>query len=144
MQTRRAKPLQPPREERRALLARHFVEVVEPLLEAGESYADLSVERLITEVDISRSTFYVYFDDKGDLLSAMGQDVTVEFSEAGQAWFNLPGTARRSPSFVKPFGLSLTPIDATRPCCGPSPRLRRMTPAFATSSLRWSTKPSRG
>jgi hypothetical protein len=31
---------------------------LEPLLEAGESYADLSVERLIQAADISCSTFY--------------------------------------------------------------------------------------
>lgn len=85
-----SRPLQPPREERRALLARHFVNVVEPLLEAGESYADVSVERLIKAVDISRSTFYVYFDDKGDLLGAMAADVTEDLAQAGAAWFDLP------------------------------------------------------
>jgi AcrR family transcriptional regulator len=88
--------LQPPREERRARLARYFVEVVEPLLEAGESYADVSVERLIKEVDISRSTFYVYFDDKGDLLGAMAADVTRDLAEAGSAWFELATDASRA------------------------------------------------
>ena len=92
---RRTKPLQPSREERRALLARYFVEAVEPLLEAGESYADISVERLITTVDVSRSTFYVYFDDKADLLRAMGEDVTRDLAEAGAAWFELAPEASR-------------------------------------------------
>lgn len=95
MTRRSPKPLQPPREERRALLARYFVEAVEPLLETGESYADVSVEKLITLVDISRSTFYVYFDDKGDLLRAMAEDVTRDLAEAGSAWFGLSETASK-------------------------------------------------
>jgi AcrR family transcriptional regulator len=90
-----SRPLQPPREVRRALLARYFVDAVEPWLEAGESYADISVERLITTVDISRSTFYVYFDDKGDLLGAMAEDVTRDLAEAGSAWFDLATDATK-------------------------------------------------
>lgn len=96
MPSRPSKPLQPPREERRAQLARHFVDAVEPLLEAGESYADLSVERLITAVDVSRSTFYVYYDDKGDLLRAMAEGVTWDLAEAGSAWFELSPTATKA------------------------------------------------
>ena len=91
-----SRPLQPPREERRALLTRHFVEVVEEWLEGGEAYSDISVERLIKAVDVSRSTFYVYFDDKGDLLSAMAEDVTQDLREAGSGWFELPAEAGRN------------------------------------------------
>lgn len=65
------------------------------MLEGGESYADISVERLITAVNISRSTFYVYFDDKGDLLRAMAEDVTRDLAEAGSSWFELPTDATR-------------------------------------------------
>ena len=93
MARRESKPLQPTREARRSQLARLFVDEVEPLLEAGESYADISVERLIKAVDISRSTFYVYFDDKGDLLRAMVEDVTRDLVEAGTSWFELPPDA---------------------------------------------------
>lgn len=95
MRVGQARPLQPLREERRELLATHFVRAVEPMLEAGESYADISVERLITAVDISRSTFYVYFDDKGDLLRAMAEDVTRDLAEAGASWFELPTDATK-------------------------------------------------
>jgi AcrR family transcriptional regulator len=95
MTNERAKPLQPPKEARRATLARYFADAVEPLLLNGESFSDLSVERLITAVDVSRSTFYAYFDDKGDLLKAMGEDVTLELAEAGSHWFTLATTASR-------------------------------------------------
>lgn len=87
----RSRPLQPPKEQRRLVLARHFIDAVTPMLEAGESYSDVSVERLITAVDISRSTFYSYFADKGALLQAMGEDVTIDLAEAGAHWFELEG-----------------------------------------------------
>ena len=91
-----AKPLQPDKEERRARLARLFGAELEPLLAAGESYSDITVERLITTVDISRSTFYIYFDDKGDLLKAIGEDVTLDLATAGAHWFELPIDADRA------------------------------------------------
>jgi AcrR family transcriptional regulator len=89
-------PLQRTQPERRALLARHFVEVVEPLLEAGEPYADLSVESLITAGGISRSTFYAYFEDKGALLSAMAEDVIADLFEAGESWWSFPDDGDRT------------------------------------------------
>lgn len=96
MAARKPKPLQPSKDERRVTLARYFSEAVEPLLAAGESYSDISVERLITAVDISRSTFYIYFDDKGDLLKAIGEDVTLDLAAAGAHWFELPASAGRA------------------------------------------------
>lgn len=96
MARRPVKPLQPSREERRAFLAECFTEAVEPMLEAGETYSALSVERLITAVDISRSTFYAYFDDKGDLLGAMTETVTRDLEQAGRAWFELSPSATRA------------------------------------------------
>lgn len=90
-----AGPRQSSRDERRGLLARQFMEVVEPLLDDGEAYADISVARLIAATGISRSTFYVYFDDKGDLLGAMTADITQSFLESGAAWFDLePGATK--------------------------------------------------
>lgn len=91
----RRKPLQPPKEERRALLSGYFTEAVETLLADGGAYADLSVEKLIRAVDVSRSTFYSYFGDKGELLLAMGEDVTRDLAEAGVSWFEFPATAAK-------------------------------------------------
>jgi AcrR family transcriptional regulator len=95
MSTRPSKPLQPAKEERRALLVGYFTDAVEELLDAGESYSDLSVERLIKAVDVSRSTFYTYFDDKSALLQAMGENVTLDLAAAGASWFELPATATK-------------------------------------------------
>jgi TetR/AcrR family transcriptional regulator, ethionamide resistance regulator len=77
------------------MLSRHFVSVVEGLVENGVRYADLSVEAIITAGGISRSTFYVYFDDKGDLLVAMAQDVIGDLLADGASWWELPVEATR-------------------------------------------------
>ena len=77
------------------MLSRHFVSVVEQLVENGVRYVDLSVEAIITAGGISRSTFYVYFDDKGDLLVAMAQDVIGDLLADGASWWELPVDATR-------------------------------------------------
>jgi AcrR family transcriptional regulator len=81
------------RPERRSMLSRHFVGIVESLVENGATYADLSVESIITAGGISRSTFYVYFADKGDLLVAMAQDVIGDLVATGSSWWDLPANA---------------------------------------------------
>jgi AcrR family transcriptional regulator len=48
------------------------------------------VERIIRAGGVSRSTFYAYFDDKGDLLRAMAEHVISELLDAGLAWWTLP------------------------------------------------------
>lgn len=95
MSTRRAKPLQPLKEERRALLVGYFADAVEELLAQGDSFSDLSVEKLIKAVDVSRSTFYTYFDDKSALLEAIGESVTLDLAGAGSQWFDLPAGATK-------------------------------------------------
>jgi TetR/AcrR family transcriptional regulator, ethionamide resistance regulator len=77
------------RDDRRAELRRRLLDVVEALLEKGESFAELSVERLVTEADISRSTFYVYFQDKGDLLRAWFAEINTELAAAAAGWWQL-------------------------------------------------------
>ncbi len=77
------------------MLSRHFVGIVEGLVENGVRYADLSVEAIITAGGISRSTFYVYFVDKGDLLVAMAEDVIGDLVADGSSWWELPVDATR-------------------------------------------------
>lgn len=82
-------PLHTSREERRTLLTEHFIGVVEGLVEGGEAFGDLPVERLLKAGGVSRSAFYNYFDDKGDLLRAMAGLVVGEISAAGVHWWEL-------------------------------------------------------
>ena len=75
------------------MLSRHFVGVIESLIADGETYTDVSVAKLIQTAKISRSAFYGYFDDKGDLLAAVAEEVTEDVSLAGNAWWSLPDDA---------------------------------------------------
>jgi TetR/AcrR family transcriptional regulator, ethionamide resistance regulator len=61
----------------------------------GESYTELSVERIVREAGISRATFYVYFEDKGDLLRALAVDFIERMIGAAAAWWSLTGDATR-------------------------------------------------
>lgn len=88
------------RNARRRRIVDLLLTKVEEMLEAGESYADISVERLITAAGISRSTFYVYFEDKGVLLLALAEDVVSQLVGAAGTWWELPDDADR-PTFER-------------------------------------------
>jgi AcrR family transcriptional regulator len=78
------------------MLSRHLTAVIEDLVREGAPYSDLSVEQIITAGGISRSTFYSYFEDKGDLLVAMAREVISDLVGVGHAWWNLPADATRT------------------------------------------------
>lgn len=83
------------RATRREDVRQRMIAAVETLLEDGSTFTELSVERIIKEAGISRSTFYAYFEDKGDLLRAVTEDLTADFLGVGQAWLALPPGATR-------------------------------------------------
>lgn len=83
------------REQRREEVRDRLLAVVEQLLDQGESYTELSVERLVSEAGISRSTFYVYFEDKGDLLRAWFTEIEAELESAARDWWALNSSSRR-------------------------------------------------
>jgi AcrR family transcriptional regulator len=84
------------RAQRRDDVRQRLLAVVEELLTRGESYAEISVERLVSEAKLSRSTFYVYFEDKGDLLRAWFAQVIEELDDAAGRWWTLDGTATKA------------------------------------------------
>jgi AcrR family transcriptional regulator len=81
------------RTERREDIVGRMLPVVEGLLADGERYSEVSVEKLIKAAGISRSTFYVYFEDKGKLLVALAEDVMAKLVGAAQVWWSLPPDA---------------------------------------------------
>lgn len=83
------------RARRREEIEARLLGAVEKLLGEGESYTEISVERLVGEAGISRSTFYVYFEDKGHLLQKLTEDVITDFMDAASKWWNLPPGATR-------------------------------------------------
>jgi AcrR family transcriptional regulator len=83
------------RAERRQELLEQLLNVVEEQFAGGESFTELSVERLVSEAGISRSTFYVYFEDKGELLNAWLERIIDEVAESTGPWYGLTAKATR-------------------------------------------------
>ncbi|MGH2584786.1 MAG: TetR/AcrR family transcriptional regulator [Dehalococcoidia bacterium] len=91
---RRSQPLDRSYLERRELTARRLLPAIERLLET-DTYIEISVEQLVGEADISRSTFYNYFEDKGDLLRTLTADVMGAITDATRVWWMLPPEASK-------------------------------------------------
>src|SRR4051812_22117036 len=77
------------REVRRDETRARLLEVVERLLADGETFTEISVERMVADAGVARSTFYVYFTDKGDLLRAWFAGITDELRAAATGWWHL-------------------------------------------------------
>ncbi|MCK9248039.1 MAG: TetR/AcrR family transcriptional regulator [Solirubrobacteraceae bacterium] len=74
---------------RRGELRGPLLGAIEQLLDAGESYTELSVERIVAAAGVSRSTFYVYFEDKGDLLQSLTEELMGRLDELAHAIWDL-------------------------------------------------------
>ena len=77
------------RDARRDDTRARLLTVVERMLAGGESYTEISIERIVAEAGMARSTFYVYFADKGDLLRAWFAEITDELRVAAATWWQL-------------------------------------------------------
>ena len=77
------------RAQRRDQIRARLLDAVERLLAEGENFTELSVERLVSLAGVSRSTFYVYFEDKGELIQAWLTDIVNEVDAAAGAWWRL-------------------------------------------------------
>ena len=71
-----------------------LAETVERLLAEG-SWTDLSVERLCAESGVARSTFYLFFEDQGHLLTVLADTALEAITSAGEGWWSLPRDATR-------------------------------------------------
>lgn len=78
---------------RRASAPTSLIEATERLLGSGTPYIGLSVEQLCSEAGVARSTFYVHFRDKGELVIRVAERMLAQLSEAAEAWW-VPGTDR--------------------------------------------------
>lgn len=79
----------------RASVQRRLLMAVEGLLASGETYTELSVERIIREADISRSTFYLHYADKGALLAALSEETAKDATLPMSKWLELPSGATK-------------------------------------------------
>jgi AcrR family transcriptional regulator len=60
-----------PRAERRAEAREALLRAVTNLLADGPAYADLSINAIVAEAGLAKSTFYQYFTGKNELLSSL-------------------------------------------------------------------------
>ncbi|MBC7274433.1 MAG: TetR/AcrR family transcriptional regulator [Streptomyces sp.] len=72
--------------DRRAALERRILSVIEDCLRGGVTYTELSVEQIAKAAGISRSTFYLYFRDKVDVLLRLSGSLKRESYEIAAAW----------------------------------------------------------
>lgn len=87
-------------ERHEAVEARVFA-AVERLLGEGSRYTEISVQRIITEAGLARSTFYAHFRDKSDLLGRLAASLKESLFDAA-AW-DPTGGADALPALVRAF-----------------------------------------
>ena len=77
------------RQERREQIERRLLDATERLMRDGASFTELSVDRLSTEAGMSRANFYVYFEDKGDLLRRLAGQVFGDLADSAELWWSV-------------------------------------------------------
>ena len=75
---------------------RRLADAIERLVDDGTTYAELSVDRLVDEAGVARSTFYKYFGDKSGLLVSLVAAVQADFLHAASAWLKMTAGGAKS------------------------------------------------
>lgn len=87
------------RQERREQIERRLLDATERMMLDGASFTELSVDRLATEAGMSRANFYIYFEDKGDLLRRLARQVFGELTDSAELWWGV--ASRHDPADVR-------------------------------------------
>lgn len=77
------------RAERREYQRSNLFDALERLLEV-ESFPEITIPRILDEAQISRATFYLYFDNTASLLQEVAESVFVEADQVISAWWQHP------------------------------------------------------
>jgi AcrR family transcriptional regulator len=96
------------RDERREMIRQTLSDVVERLLADGVPYSEISVGRLCKEASTSRATFYLYFQDKRDLLFQLAEQSLRSVADTSEFWWHLPPGSGRDElraAFARTFAL---------------------------------------
>jgi AcrR family transcriptional regulator len=97
---------------RRQAVAEQVYDAVEGLLAAGESYTELSVQRIIDAAGVARSTFYAHFPDKSHLLRGLADRMRQDVYELGDAWTRMDNSL---PGLVQTFEKAVAFYRAHKP-----------------------------
>lgn len=87
------------RQQRREQIERRLLDATERLMRDGASFTELSVDRLSSAADISRASFYIYFEDKGHLLRRLANQVFADLADSADRWWSVAG--RHDPGDVR-------------------------------------------
>lgn len=109
-------------------------------LEQGMPMAELGVDRLTQEAGVSRSSFYVYFEDRGDLLEHWFSTVVDDIVHATRAWWMLGPDVQREEvravlaAIVETYRPHALLMAATYDAATHDTRLREMTSGLIVAS----------
>ncbi len=78
------------RRERREVVQQQLLDALASQLERGTSLAAVKVEDLASDAGISRATFYVYFQDKVELLEEWLLETRATMFEVSNSWYAGP------------------------------------------------------
>lgn len=82
------------RDQRKQEFRANLLATLERLL-ASEPFPDITIDRIVQESGVSRSTLYSYFPDKASLLLEVARDIVETAREAAFSWWRLPGAISR-------------------------------------------------
>ncbi|BFM14590.1 TetR/AcrR family transcriptional regulator [Maricurvus nonylphenolicus] len=82
-------PRQANREKKRKQKAFELLGAAERLVKLGTSISAITVDMLRQEAGMARSTFYVYFEDKIDLISTLMEHIFEETLDPVTRWWNV-------------------------------------------------------
>jgi AcrR family transcriptional regulator len=77
------------RTDQKARVTALLLDATQRLIAGGSSFTELSVEKLSREAGIARSTYYLYFRDKGQLVQELGRLMTTELLQTRRRWWDI-------------------------------------------------------
>ncbi len=58
----------------------------ERMLDSGEAFSEISVQRILEEAGVSRATFYAHFQSKSDILVRLSDDLRESLLALARQW----------------------------------------------------------
>ncbi|MGY6024750.1 TetR/AcrR family transcriptional regulator [Streptomyces spinosirectus] len=71
---------------RSAATVAQVMSTLQRLLDAGEAFSEISVQRILEEAGVSRATFYAHFQSKSDVLVRLTNDLRQSLLALAQQW----------------------------------------------------------
>ncbi|CAG6392178.1 TetR/AcrR family transcriptional regulator [Streptomyces cocklensis] len=71
---------------RSAATRAQVISTLERLLDSGEAYSEISVQRILEEAGVSRATFYAHFPSKADVLARLTDDLRESVLALARQW----------------------------------------------------------